>query len=134
MRIDGNSPEEIARELEVEKRTVYLWFSDPLIKVELASQVDRVNELFAERLAGVALKALDALCVMAELPVRGELTPETKLKILRELLDRAQAGAQGAPTPAAMLKQLSDQQLIGLARSLMPGPANGRPPVPPNAR
>ena len=43
MRIEGRSSEEIARELEVEKRTVYLWFSDPRIKAELADQVDRVN-------------------------------------------------------------------------------------------
>lgn len=127
MRIEGASTTGICDELDVEKRTVYLWFSDPLVKAELANQVDRINELFAERLAGVALKALDALCEMAELPVQGELAPETKLKVLREVLDRAQATKLANQATKEMLRNLSDQQLIGLARSLAPAPGNGIP-------
>ncbi len=134
MRIEGRSTEQICAALEVERRTVYLWFSDPLVKAELAGQVDHVNELFAERLAGAGLKALEALCEMASQPAHGDLTPETKLRALREVLDRALAARQSPQATERPFAQLSDQELVDLARSLAARAGNGNPPIPPNAR
>ena len=128
MRIEGRPPEEIAKELEVEKRTVYLWFSDPRIKAELVGQVDRVNELFAERLAGAGLKALEALCEMASQPTHGDLAPETKLKALREVLDRAMAARQ-SPQARSLVAgcRFRRQERASAPGRSAPGQRAGRP-------
>ncbi len=55
MRIEGRSTEQISRALEVRPRTLYIWFSDPLVKQALAEQLERFNELFAERYAAACL-------------------------------------------------------------------------------
>jgi hypothetical protein len=59
MCIEGRSTEQISRALEVKPRTLYIWFSDPLVKRELAEQLQRFNEIFAERYAAVCLAAID---------------------------------------------------------------------------
>lgn len=87
-----------------------------------ASQVRRINELFAEKLAGAALEAIDELKGLARQPAQGQLTHETKLKIIREILDRA------APTKAdgSPLANLSDDDLIAAAVALAKQVENGR--------
>jgi hypothetical protein len=51
LKLDGASGSEIANALDVETRTVYLWMGDPLVKDELARQLDRVGDEFARELA-----------------------------------------------------------------------------------
>src|SRR5215207_3864072 len=47
MRIEGVPSDEICERLGIERRTLYLWFVDPLVKAELTRQLARVDELFA---------------------------------------------------------------------------------------
>ena len=123
LRVEGRSTEEICEQLAVEKRTVYIWFSDPLVKAALTDQVDRVNELFAERLAAASVQAIEELISMAREPIHGHLTPDMKLKVLREILDRAQPARQEPDREASegQLARLSDEALIARARFLASG-------------
>jgi len=50
MRIEGVPSDEICERLGIERRTLYLWFGDPLVKAELTRQLARVDELFAGQL------------------------------------------------------------------------------------
>jgi hypothetical protein len=127
MRLEGASTEEICECLEVEKRTVYIWFGDPLVKAELKRQLERINELFAERLASGAVSALEELKRMAEMPVQGQLTPDTKLKVLKELLDRATAQRR-LPEGESIFSEMSDHELVEKARRMIPPEANGGSP------
>jgi Homeodomain-like domain len=100
MRLEGVPTEQICEQLEIKPRTLYIWFSDPLVKAELAERQRRINELFAERVAVVASSALDELEAMVKGPTQGAVTPETKLKAIKEVLDRAVA----APDPCTELQ------------------------------
>lgn len=57
LRIAGESPQSIADSLGVERRTVYLWFSDPMVKEEVQRRVALVGRLVDEQLAVRALGA-----------------------------------------------------------------------------
>ncbi len=73
----------------MERRTVYLWFSDPLLKDELERRSRDLAKLITERLADHTLAALSRLREIIELPVSPEsLTPTEKLEVIREILDR----------------------------------------------
>ena len=87
MRLEGLSTETTCEQLEIKPRTLYVWFSDPLVKAELVERQRRINELFAERLALVASSALDELETLVKAPTRGAVTPETKLKAIKEVRD-----------------------------------------------
>jgi hypothetical protein len=54
LRLAGASPEQITTQLGVERRTVYLWFSDPLVKAQLDAQAHNVAYLLAEKLSDSA--------------------------------------------------------------------------------
>jgi AcrR family transcriptional regulator len=116
MRLDGASTDEICETLDVEKRTVYIWFSDPLVKAELSRQLARINEIFVEKLASTATTAIDQLKEMVEMPVQGPLTPETKLKVVREILDRAAGGASIGGRQDGIFSELSTDELLDIAR------------------
>lgn len=45
MRIEGRSTEHTSRALAVRPRTLYIWFSDPLVKQALAEQLERSLEM-----------------------------------------------------------------------------------------
>ena len=129
LRVEGRSTEEICEQLGVEKRTVYLWFSDPLIKAALADQVARVNELFAERLAAASVRAIEELIFMARQPTLGPLTPDVKLKVLREILDRAAPAQQPRHVVTeGSFARLSDEELFAQARRLASGLVAGADP------
>src|SRR5215213_10581956 len=51
LKLDGASGREIADALDVQTRTVYLWMGDPLVKEELARQLDRIGDVFAREIA-----------------------------------------------------------------------------------
>jgi len=90
LRIAGESPQSIADSLGVERRTVYLWFSDPLVKQEVERRVHDVAALFTERLADHTLSALDRLGEVMDLPLDTEsLTVLQRLDVIREILDRS---------------------------------------------
>jgi hypothetical protein len=44
LKLDGASGREIAETLGVETSTVYLWMGDPLVKDELARQLERISD------------------------------------------------------------------------------------------
>jgi hypothetical protein len=90
LRIAGESPQSIADSLGVERRTVYLWFSDPLVKQEVDRRVRDVATLITERLADHTLSALDRLGEVVDLPLdTGALTVAQRLEVIREILDRS---------------------------------------------
>ena len=113
MRLEGASTEEICEALEVQPRTVYLWFGNPLVKAEQARQLRNVTELFVEKLASAGIAAMDQLMEMASQPTQGPMTPELKLKVLREMLDR-----MPPPCQQSLFAHLSDEELLELARTL----------------
>ncbi len=89
LRLAGERPQSIADSLGVERRTVYLWFSDPLVKYELERRSRDLAKLVTERLAGHTLAALSRLREIIELPVSPQsLSPAEKLEVIREILDR----------------------------------------------
>ena len=121
MRLEGLSTETICERLEIKPRTLYLWFSDPLVKAELAERQRRINELFAERLALVASSALDELETLIKAPTQGAVTPETKLKAIKEVLDRAAATPDPCHELRRNLQSMSDEELRNSARWLLSG-------------
>lgn len=95
MRLSGESSGSIADRLGVRRRTVYLWFSDPTVQRELHDRSEQISDTIVTRLAEHTLAALDRLRELIELPVdRDTLTPEEKLAVLREILDRCQFTAR----------------------------------------
>jgi hypothetical protein len=88
MRIEGRATPEICDVLEIQPRTLYNWFSDPLVKGELARQLERINEIFAEKLAETAVRGLTALADVAATPVHEPLDWKTKLEAVRLIVDR----------------------------------------------
>jgi len=103
LRIAGESPQSIAESLGVERRTVYLWFSDQLVKDEVQRRCRDVANLISERLAEHTLSALDRLGEVIELPLDTEsLTVAQKLEVIREILDRCAHTlpvSPGTPSP-----------------------------------
>jgi hypothetical protein len=89
MRLEGQTTDEICSALEIKRRTLYLWFSDPLVKTELQAQLERINQLFAEKLAETAVQGLTALAEVATAPVNEPLDWRTKLEAIRLIVERA---------------------------------------------
>lgn len=55
LRLAGETPASIATTLGVKRRTVYVWFSSPLMKEELRLRLRQVDDLIVQRLAAQAL-------------------------------------------------------------------------------
>jgi hypothetical protein len=115
LRAGGASPEEIAEELDVQLETVYVWFSDPLVKVTLDEQIRLISERFAERLATAANHALTELEEVAMKPAQGAPTFDVKLRALVAILDRcpatARAPGQVAPPKRSPFADMSTEEI-----------------------
>jgi AcrR family transcriptional regulator len=111
MRIEGRSTEQISRALEVKPRTLYIWFSDPLVKQALAEQLERFNEIFAERYAAACLAAIDAAVRVVNQPVKTPPTEEMRLEYVKLLLDRH---------PATMAMSVKLREIVSYAHLLPP--------------
>ena len=72
LRLACDRPQAIAESLGVERRTVYLWFSDPMVKEELQRRCRDVANLITERFADYALRAVDRLGEVSDLPLDTE--------------------------------------------------------------
>jgi len=88
MRIEGRSSAEICDELGITQRTLYIWFSDPLVKEELASLQAGFSEQLREKINQGVLTAIEALTRMAAAPVEEPVSPAAKFQAARELLAR----------------------------------------------
>lgn len=130
MRIEGVPTEEICDRLDVEKRTVYLWFSDPLVKAELVVQLQLVNAAFAERLATAGLVAFEQLRALAEAPVQGPVSPELKLEVLRDILDRIAAHPTLSGPPPNPFEGMSTSAIVEHVQRYVEG--GGLELAPPN--
>jgi AcrR family transcriptional regulator len=94
LRAAGTSPEEIAEELGVHRETVYVWFSDPLVKAELNKEIELINERLADRLAAAADRAFSELEAIAMESAQGAPTFDVKLRALTAILDRCPTSAR----------------------------------------
>lgn len=65
MKVEGRRIDEIAVELKVQKRTLYLWFSDDKMKAYIAEMVRNIEDVFAERMATSGLRALEEMVSFA---------------------------------------------------------------------
>ena len=100
LKLHGASGGEIAQALGVQTRTVYLWMGDPLVKEEVARQLERISDEFALQLSRAALVGISQPSEAVQLPIEAPITPEQKLAFIREALDRAeQFFGGGAPHP-----------------------------------
>ena len=69
-------------------RTVYLWFSDPMVLRERDELVERLSEKVIDRMAMLAIRAADQLHAALGLPLDVEsLSPEQLLDVTRLALD-----------------------------------------------
>jgi AcrR family transcriptional regulator len=68
MKVEGRSIAQIGAELGVATRTLHVWFSDDLIKAEVRRLLQRVDDLFVERLAQAGMRALDEMVEFASTP------------------------------------------------------------------
>lgn len=68
LKVEGHRIAQISVELGVKDRTLHVWFSDPLMKAEIARLVDAVEDVFLERKATIGLRALETLSDFAEMP------------------------------------------------------------------
>lgn len=88
-RVAGSDPREIADALGVALRTVYLWFSDPLVKDEFQRTLLRINDELAQRVAEHGLQALETLGTGSELLAHAAderaVRARQEDKVLREL-------------------------------------------------
>jgi hypothetical protein len=124
MKIAGASGQVISEELGVERRTVYLWFSDPLVKREMDSQLRDISALLTERLVANAMRALDAIGDLLRQEVSGPVDAPTMLEVIREVLDRnpwtAKRDHGATPTgPARRYADLTDQELVDELNGLL---------------
>jgi hypothetical protein len=134
MKIEGVPTEQICERLDVEKRTVYLWFSDPLVKTELQVQLLHINATFAERLAAAGAVAFEQLTELAAAPVEGPVTPQMKLELVREILDRIAAHPTLSKPPPNPFEGMSTaeitervQEVIDSVNSEVDESADGSP-------
>jgi hypothetical protein len=121
LKLDGASGSEIADALDVQTRTVYLWMGDPLVKEELARQLDRIGDEFTRQVALAANTAITELRKMAELPVEGPLETSEKLAVIQQILERYSAPngpADRANSFERELESLSDAELLAQAKEL----------------
>lgn len=122
LKILGKRNDFIAEELGVQKRTLEVWFSDPIIKAELAEQLERVDLLFAERLVSSSMLGLDKLEELLQLQVNGTIDAETMLAIIRESLDRnpvTSKAARGGGSIHFNFGNMTDDELKDKARELV---------------
>ncbi len=99
MSLNSESPQSIADSLGVERRTVYLWFSDPMVKEEVQRRCRDVANLIGERLADHTLSALDRLGEVIDLPLDStSLTVAQRLEVIREILDRCAHSVRQPPS------------------------------------
>jgi hypothetical protein len=63
---------------------------DPLVKRELARQLDRISDEFARQISRAALVGVTQLTDAVQLPIEGPISPDQKLAFVREALDRAE--------------------------------------------
>jgi hypothetical protein len=133
LKIEGKAPADIAVALGVKERSVHLWFSDDQIKAELQRQVEKINEVFVQRMAEVGMVGVHELLALARIPTGAEvLTAEMKLEVVREILDRLPqtarvgvnkgggGGTQVFTGPVAVAN-MTDEQLLKRAKELAAG-------------
>lgn len=103
MRIAGESHAAIEARLGVKRRTLYLWFGDPLVKDEIEAQMRNIRQVFVEKLVETGLIALDETQGLLRQPiVDAPLDARTKLEVIREVLDRNIYTARVADRQAAV--------------------------------
>ena len=88
LKLGGASGRQIAERVGVERRTIYLWMGDPMVKRELDSQLERLNDEVAVRLAAAALTGLEQLTDLSRQPASRDPDPMEKLAICKDILDR----------------------------------------------
>lgn len=131
MRVEGQPNKNIERELGVKQRTLWRWFSDPLVKTAIKEYQEKISDVFAERMASMGVSALDTLHDLLTENHEGNITVHQKLEVIREILDRMPglqkhpeqgAGAAGTSIGGNMnvlnFGKMSDEDLIQAARQM----------------
>lgn len=88
MRVEGRSSTEICEELGITRRTLYIWFSDPLVKEELASAQADMTDQLREKINQGVLRAIECLRQMVAAPIEGPVPAAVRVQAARALLDR----------------------------------------------
>jgi hypothetical protein len=125
LRIEGQKNEEIAKTLKISKRTLEIWFSDPLVKDYLQDIAANVEVAFAEKLATAGMTAIHQLTELVEKPdATTDITVSQKVQVAREILDRipSLAPVRDRPLPQtgdinnylAIFQGMGDQDLAAL--------------------
>ena len=103
LKAEGRSIKYISDELGVAVRTLHVWFSDDIVKEEVARLTDEVEHNFVQRLSQAGMQALDHLVEVAtdasntavdsQGRTRG-IEWNTRLEMLNSILDRIPQGAR----------------------------------------
>ena len=108
----------------------------PIIKEEMQRQVQAIGTVFAERMAGAALIALEQMVGMAQMDLdTSQLSPSQKQAILEAIMDRHKETAkiEGGGNVGQQLNlnfsKMSDNELMQTALELLGVPIQGQLPV-----
>ncbi|MFN8113161.1 MAG: helix-turn-helix domain-containing protein [Solirubrobacterales bacterium] len=116
MRLEGRSSAEICEELDITLRTLYVWFSDPLVKEGLASAQADMTDQLREKINQGVLTAIECLRQMVAAPIEGPVPAAVKAQAARALLDRMPTEKQ----PEAAQEPSGVEKVIGIMSRMSP--------------
>jgi hypothetical protein len=134
MKMEGRTYTEIEEEIGVKRKTLYKWFSDPLVKQKMTDLLGKIDQAFAERMASTGMAAMDAMLEMVRADHKDQLSPHQRLEVAREIMDRLPQ-LQKSPPPVEgesghnifvggqqqiinPIKDMTDEELVAEARRL----------------
>lgn len=113
LRIEGYKNEDIASTLGISKRTLELWFSDPLVKDYIQDLAENVEVAFAEKLATAGMTAVQQLTDLLQKPDRDpDLSASQKLGIANSLMDRIPSMARIVDRPVPQTGDVNNYMAI----------------------
>lgn len=134
LRIMGKDNDFICEQLNVKHRTLHDWFSQQIVKDQMAEMLDEVQSEFAAQIASGSFVALEGLVQMIQSPTAGGVDADQKLAAIREYLDRnpatAKASGSGQMPPGSInfnFSNMSDAELKAKAKEIVLGTGREKP-------
>lgn len=92
LRVEGRPNREICAELSISPKTLHQWWSDDLVRKEISHKIERIDEVFTEKLAMAGTTALDTLTDILMKPSRdADVSDHLKMEVANNVLDRIES-------------------------------------------